>query len=181
MILSELRDDKDAKNNKYIIEDEQADTIYGFDCYGLLVSVSDKKGNVTLISYDENKRIKKIETPSGKTYSFTLNDEGNASEISIPSGHKLRYEYEDGCLTSFTNADGDKVTYEYDDKALMTSWHDGNNNRQVLNTYDKYGRVVKQVDAAGGVSTITYDRNSTEIEDAEGNDRTCLLYTSRCV
>ena len=40
------------------------------------------------------------------------------------------------------------------------------------NTYDEYGRVVKQVDAKGGVSKLSYDKSKTQIEDADGNDRT---------
>ena len=103
-------------------------------------------------------KLKEISTPSGKVYQITAGDDGQISQIVTPAGYALKYTYKDNLLTSFTNEDGDTIRYEYDKEGHMTSWRDGNNVRQITNTYDEYGRVVKQVDAKG-----------------------CLLYTSRCV
>ena len=106
----------------------------------------------TKLSYTDDMKLKEITTPSGKVYQITASDDGQISQIVTPAGYALKYTYKDNLLTSFTNEDGDTIRYEYDKEGHMTSWRDGNNVRQITNTYDEYGRVVKQVDAKGGVS-----------------------------
>ncbi len=51
----------------------------------------------------------------------------------------------------------------------MTAWYDGNGARVVRNKYDKQGRVIRQTDACGGVSTLEYASGKTTATDACGN------------
>ena len=163
---------KDPQDKKYVIEDEDSKEKRGFNAYGLLSSITDEKNLSTKLSYTDDMKLKEITTPSGKVYQITASDDGQISQIVTPAGYALKYTYKDNLLTSFTNEDGDTIRYEYDKEGHMTSWRDGNNVRQITNTYDEYGRVVKQVDAKGGVSKLSYDKSKTRIEDADGNDRT---------
>ena len=171
LTLSEISA-KDPQDKKYVIEDEDSREKRGFNAYGLLSSITDEKNLSTKLSYTDDMKLKEISTPSGKVYQITASDDGQISQIVTPAGYALKYTYKDNLLTSFTNEDGDTIRYEYDKEGHMTSWRDGNNVRQITNTYDEYGRVVKQVDAKGGVSKLSYDKSKTRIEDADGNDRT---------
>ena len=171
LTLTASKDTKNPEKSKYTITDEKENKVCIFNCYGLFTGVQDKYGDEVKTERDAAGNISRIVTASGRIYSFALNDDGTVKEITVPSGHKLKYEYTGGCLSGFTNADGDRISYTYDKDLLMTEYADGEGNRQILNEYDEYGRVIKQTDANGGVSTMTYGASGTEVCDAEGNER----------
>lgn len=143
-----------------------------FDCYGLLKSVSDRNGFTTKVIYDGNYRIKEIVTSSGRHYGIETNADGQITSVTLPNGGKLRYEYKNGDLVAFTNADGDKATYSYDASGRMTEWKNANGNTVVKNVYDDSGRIVSQTDAAGNTSTLSYFNGITVVTDAGGRKTT---------
>ena len=164
------------------LEDETKLTVYDweitdasqkklrFDRYGVLTSITDVDGFVTTFDYDENYNLSKIVTPSGKEFHITLDEFGYITKIILPNGKAVKYQYDNvGNLIAVTNPKGDTRTYQYDDKHQMISWADENDNTVIQNTYDDKGRVVKQIDANGGVATLTYGKNTTTTVDNEGN------------
>ena len=141
-----------------------------FNVWGLLTDVVDRYGFITSISYDENFRMNALVAPSGKRYEISMDDNGRIVSIGIPNGAVLRYGYdESGNLTSYTDANGNVVRYVYDGSHRMTEWYDQEGNRIVLNEYDGEGRVVRQTNANGAVSTLQYTENQTITTDANGN------------
>ncbi|MCC8023390.1 MAG: DNRLRE domain-containing protein, partial [Clostridiales bacterium] len=152
----------------YEIKDAD-NTVYAFDLYGLLRDVTTQKGLVTTVNYDKEFNLNSITTGSGRTYAFQVNGDGLITKVTLPNQGVLQYEYQDGNLVRFINADGDVVRYAYDGNSQMTEWYDGNGNCIIRNEYDSQGRVVKQTDAAGGVSTLSYSNGKTVMTDAEGN------------
>jgi|GEM_PF-1697233 len=148
-------------------------TVYLFDSYGILRSVTDARGFVTQLHYDASYRLSDITTGSGRSYGFRQNAAGQVIEVTLPNSGKLQYEYDaDGYLTAYINADGDRVRYTYDGNGQMSEWFDGNGNRVIKNEYDSQGRVIRQTDAAGGVSTLTYSDGQTLRVNAEGAEKT---------
>lgn len=141
-----------------------------FNYFGLLTSQKDEKGNVTKFDYNKNAQLTAITDPTGTMYNISMNDEGYIGNITVPNGSKLSYEYDDaGHLTGFTDATGVKTRYEYNKDGLMTAWYDGNGNKIIENAYDKDGRVVKQVDGTGAVSTLEYSNGQTRTTDGNGD------------
>lgn len=141
-----------------------------FNYFGLLTSQKDEKGNTTKLEYNKNAQLTAIKDPSGTMYNISMNDEGYIGNITVPNGSKLSYEYDDeGHLIGFTDAVGVKTRYEYNKEGLMTAWYDGNGNKIIDNTYDKEGRVVKQVDGTGAVSTLEYSSGQTRTTDGNGD------------
>jgi RHS repeat-associated protein len=149
---------------------EKDGTVRHFNAYGLLTQVTDARGLSEQLTYDASGKIVSLTTKSQKVYQFTTNAIGQITKIRLPNGGTLSYEYMEGFLTVFTDADGGKITYIYDENGQMTAWTDGNGTRQVLNVYDLHGRVAKQTNAAGLVSELTYEDGKTTITE-EGKTR----------
>jgi RHS repeat-associated protein len=162
-------DDVDQHKVHYEIRDENGVT-RSFDSYGILRKITDEKGFVTTVNYTADYRLTGVTTGSGRTYSFTTNVDGLITSVTLPNGGILRYEYSsDGFLTAFINADNERVLYVYDSNAQLSEWFDGRGLRVIRNEYDNEGRVVKQTDAAGGVSELTYSLNQTTLKNAENS------------
>ncbi|MDR2508799.1 MAG: DUF6531 domain-containing protein, partial [Candidatus Ancillula sp.] len=158
---------KDADQNAigYTIIDmqgEPAQKTYNFDRYGTLQSIEDFSNRRITLQYD-GVFIKSMIDFYGRAYNFTLNSDGNITEITLPNGSKNHYTYADGLLKTFTNADGNVIKYNYDENGQMTSWLDGNNVTVIENTYDDLGRVTEQTDANGTKTNLHYNVNETKI------------------
>ncbi|MEV4151758.1 DUF6531 domain-containing protein [Nocardia salmonicida] len=68
-----------------------------------------------------------------------------------------QFGYHAGDLTSVTNGVAATTTYRYDDEHRMLSWRDSRGT-EMHNTYDRSGRVTKQVGTDGIMSaTFTYE------------------------
>lgn len=147
-------------------------TVSKFNCYGLLVSVTDRNGFATTVQYDANYNICGIRTASGRQYTIATNAEGQIVSVTLPNGGVLKYEYADGNLVKFTNADQDVVRYVYNSNGQMTEWYDGNENRVIQNEYDAKGRIIKQTDALGNVSTLAYSNGKTVVTNADDSEVT---------
>lgn len=151
---------------------EEADgTVHIFNAMGLLAGVKDRQGHATKLTYDGAYQLVKVTSPSGKEFSIETDEDARITEIGLPDGGKITYTYDEaGDLVQVTNPEGDTRKYVYDDSHHMTEWYDENGNRMVLNVYDSEGRVTKQTDALGGVSTIDYQDGQTIFTDNRGND-----------
>ncbi|MEV4204958.1 RHS repeat-associated core domain-containing protein [Nocardia salmonicida] len=79
-----------------------------------------------------------------------------------PTGEPLEalvreFGYTVGDLTAVTNGVGATTTFRYDEQHRMLSWRDSRGT-QMHNTYDRTGRVIKQVGTDGILSaTFTYE------------------------
>ncbi|MBQ9020464.1 MAG: DNRLRE domain-containing protein, partial [Eggerthellaceae bacterium] len=169
-----------SKNNKpdtYVIENRDGSS-RAFDSWGLLESITSPRGMKTTIARNANKQVSSVTSPLGYTYSFVYGDFGLIKQATLPDGSKVKYSYDDNMnLVSVTDACGGVVRYAYDRNSYMLSWRDADGNTVCQNTYDSQGRVTKQVDALGGVSTLGYSNGKTIATDAAGN-KTIYTYDS---
>ncbi|MFT4049167.1 MAG: RHS repeat-associated core domain-containing protein [Solirubrobacterales bacterium] len=143
-------------------------TSYGYDAIGNATSSTDPSGETTY-EYDDQQRVVKLTTPSGREHRFTYDGAGRITTSSIykPSGEGLklvaktsRFYDRDGRLTSsYTrNAAGTTVStlaYEYDENGNPLRRSTGNSDQRYA--YDAVNRLT-QVAYANHVDTYTYDQ-----------------------
>jgi len=145
-------------------------TVYSFDAEGRLTEVRDSNANSVVLEYSEG-LLASIHDTRGNTATLTYGPEGNLSSVNYPGLQPVSFSYdEDGNLKTITMADNNTITFDYDDSGQMLSGTRGDGVAFVRNEYDEEGRVVRQWDAKGALSTITY-------EDVEGQVK--VLVTNR--
>ena len=154
---------------EYSITDAQM-TRKTFNYFGVLCEIEDIFDNKTTLDYDANYNLKKITSPGGSSYQFRTDIDGKIISIQLPNGSFVSYAYDDNDnLVSFTDPVGAVIRYAYDDKHQMSAWYDGEGICIIENEYDSEGRVTKQIDANGGITTLTYETGKTTTIDANHN------------
>ncbi len=148
----------------------QDNTLYGFDCYGMLTSVTSPSGLVTSVEYDGSHQMASVTSPLGNAYRFAHDAQGRISRVTLPDENTVDYTYDAaGNLVQVKEAGGGHVQYFYDAQGRMTEWRDPTGAAMVRNTYDEDGRVICQYDANGNRSVLAYAQGATYATDALGN------------
>ncbi|WP_141997751.1 DNRLRE domain-containing protein [Amycolatopsis cihanbeyliensis] len=155
-----------------------------------LQEIRDKYGNTTTITrapappgtdgkVRANGPITQITSPSGRWVRFSY-DEANPPRVkSIEDnlGRRVSYTYEaTGHLKTVTDVRGGVTRYTWNDEGLLESITDPRGTRYLLNEYDEKGRVQRQTDAHGEVTTFDYVESGdaiveTKVTDPRGNVR----------
>ena len=120
---------------------------------GKLTSITDASSRSLTITYDGNGRIQSV-SDGTRSVAYAYNAAGDLVEITDVMGGTITYQYSGHLLTQGTDAKG---------------------NVFVRNTYDSYGRVVQQLDADDGVTTIAYETpgaGATRVTDQRGKQIT---------
>lgn len=74
-----------------------------------------------------------------------INDSNQVTSVDDGNGRKSTISYENGCISSVTNASGNTVSYEYDENnRLISATVEGDELPYVVNKYDENGRDMLQ-------------------------------------
>lgn len=152
-----------------------------FDSAGMLRSVADGRGAIHTLTYSSTGLL--VGVADGLGGALTLVHDTNRRIISVGDGARIvHFGYDNGVLTSATNARGGVHRYAYAPgpiAGLLTSHTMPEGNIPYTQEYDGSGRVARQRDASGFVHAFTYDGASTSVTDPLGAVRTHIHGASR--
>lgn len=126
-------------------------TVKIFNSLGRLLSVADRKGNLTTLSYDTSGHLTGVTDAAGRTLTLTPNTNGTIAQISDSLGAITAYEYfpNTTLLKTVTNSDGSKFKFEYVDKVIngqtktyLATVKDALDNIVESHEYDSQGRAT---------------------------------------
>lgn len=124
---------------------------------GKLLSITDRNGNTTQLSYDPSYRLTTVADPAGRHLYFTYASASTflVTGVSSDFGVSLSYAYDQlGRLTQVTKPDSTKVSFQYDNNGYITAVLDNNNKVLESHTYDANGKGLTS-SRAGGAEGIT--------------------------
>jgi RHS repeat-associated protein len=125
-----------------------------------LVSITDRNGNTLTITRASGlfvRRITQIIEPAGRAMSFTYDSSERIIAITDPLHRIVRYTYDtSGRLETVTDAAGGVTRYTYDAEHRILTVTDPRGIIYLSNEYDVAGRVVRQIQADGGVWRFDY-------------------------
>ncbi len=124
---------------------------------GSLLSIVDRNGNITQLSYDGLNRLVAVADPGGRHLYFSYPNNSSYLITSVTSdvGLALSYSYDSqGRLIQVTNPDQTTTTYQYDSNSMITAVTDSDGKILESHTYDSCKRGLTS-SRAGGVEALT--------------------------
>ena len=123
-------------------------TEINFDVNGLHTSTVDRNGNTTTYTYDQNGLLATITDPAGLVTILNYQS-GRLSSVTDPVGRITNFQHDsNGNLTKIIAPDNAESSYTYDSRHLMTTETDPNGNTHTIN-YSFSGRY-ESMDFADG-------------------------------
>lgn len=124
---------------------------------GSLISITDRNGNTTQLSYDSLNRLVTITDPASRHLYFSYANSSSSLVIGVSSdvGISLSYVYDSqNRLTTVTKPDQTSISFEYNSSSLITAVKDSNGVILESHTYDSNGRGLTS-SRANGVEAVT--------------------------
>ena len=137
-----------------------------------LTGITDKKGNQTSYTYDDQGNLTRIQQPEGLSFDFSYDEAGNLTRFVDAKENTLTMVYNQGDdLTEVSYPIGSE-SFMYDGVGNMTSGTDPNGNTTSF-LYDALDRITSIQDAMNHSFFFSYDANSnlTQEIDANGNTK----------
>lgn len=146
-----------------------------FDSTGRLVSLTDRNGNQTTLTYNVSGKLSSVTDPFGRVLTFVFNGD-RVSQISDTTGVIADYTYSNVTgsnqkLLTVTYADASGYSFVYDASHRLTTVKDKLNNVLEAHAYDSQSRATSS-EVQGGVEryTLTYvSATETDVTDALGH------------
>jgi RHS repeat-associated protein len=149
----------------------QDGSVRQFAATGKLLSLTDRNGNTTTLTYGANGFLSWVTDPFGRTLTLTTNANGQVTAISDSMGTIANYSYGAGLeLLSVAYADNSAFHFFYDGNYRLTAATDALGNIVESHTYDNQGRAVTS-EKQGGIEhyTLNYVGDTeTDVTDALG-------------
>jgi len=146
-------------------------TIYNFDSLGRLLTIADRNGNLTTLTYTGT-LLTMVSAPDGRDLVFSYNTDSRLSQVTDPLGRTIDLNYDlAGNLVSVVDVADAETTYTYDTNHRLLTATDANLHTFVQNTYNSDGRVIEQRDAANNLTRFFYDvaNQRTTVTDPLGH------------
>jgi RHS repeat-associated protein len=134
-----------------------------------LTSIADSNGNGIGLARSTSLplEITQITDSNQRTLNFTYDSAGRITSVVDSLGQTVLYTYNSlGRLATVSDAAGGVTTYNYDDQSNLISVTDPRQITYLQNTFDANGRVIKQVAADGGVTSLSYTQLNSGVPNS---------------
>ena len=123
---------------------------------GSLVSIVDRNGNATQLSYDATNRLTTVTDPASRHLYFNYGTNSNlVASVTSDVGISLSYSYDgQSRLITVTKPDQTTISFQYDSNSRITAVLDNDSKVLESHTYDSYGRGLTS-SRANGVEAVT--------------------------
>jgi RHS repeat-associated protein len=142
-----------------------------FNSAGKLLSLNDRNGNTTTLTYGGNGFLSSVTDPFGRVLTVTTNAAGQVTSISDTLGTVATYLYGGSSeLLSVIYADNSAFNFSYDGSLRLTTVTDALGNIVESHSYDGQGRALTS-EKQGGVEhySLSYvSSTETDVTDALG-------------
>lgn len=129
-------------------------TVYRFNAYHRLASVTDRLSNTVQYLYDDYCRLIEVIDPAGLRTTLAYSGDRVAS-MNDPFSRTTRFAYDtDGNLIRITDPDGTQRSFRYDDLHHLTGETTKRGFEETIE-YDFAGRAVRATRADGGVIEVS--------------------------
>jgi RHS repeat-associated protein len=141
---------------------------------GYLLSIVDRNGNQTTLTYDSSNRVTKVTDAAARVLTFNYANsslQNLATSIQDAVGTVATYGYDTSRhLTSVTYADGSAINFNYDANGLIASTTDSQGRTLESHTYDSVRQGLTS-QRANGVDSIAvgYTGSTATLSDSAGN------------
>jgi YD repeat-containing protein len=126
---------------------------------GKLLSIIDRNGNTTLVSYDTSNRLASVADPAGRHLVFAYSGNGGlVMGVTSDVGVATTYAYDNfGRLAQVTKPDLSTVSFQYDTNSRIAAVLDSQGKLLESHTYDSSGRGLTSSRALGvDALTVSY-------------------------
>lgn len=128
-----------------------------YDSTGKLLSITNVRGVVRILTYDANDRLERVDADTGEYLSFAYDASDRISSVTDQANRIWTYRYNSyGNLEFVDNPDGNTRQYHYEDPSFvfaLTGITDERGIRYATWAYDTAGKVVLS-EHAGGVEQV---------------------------
>lgn len=124
---------------------------------GKLLSITDRNGNSTQLTYDASSRLVTATDPASRHLYFAYSSPSSflVSSVSSDFGVSLSYTYDaQARLIKVTEPDQTTVSYQYDSSSRITAVLDSNGKVLESHTYNACGQGLTS-SRAGGIDSVT--------------------------
>lgn len=144
-----------TKDGEWKIKDSQEYQTYRYYDNGLLHSITDRCTQTTVLTY-LGEKLEKLKTPLGHTIFFTFRN-GYLVKMEDAIGRCMEFKIQNGLLKQVTHMDQGISMYEYSSDGYLIKATNQAGVSNLVNTYDKTGRVTSQILANGDSYNFVYD------------------------
>lgn len=145
-----------------------------FSKNGLLTKVVEKNNIQTLLYYEGTKLLKVQK--NGQTINFEYNNAGQLSKVTGPGNKVVQYGFSKQQVDKVV-LDQKKVwSWNYDADKRLTSVVQPSGKTLKSYAYDSKGRLIKETDATGNVSTLSYNESERTVVLTNPKKETATYY-----